>query len=237
MAWARMVGATMPSPMPKMVWDWVAYPAAISRYARSYAAGSARPPYSSGPVIQPKPASYSVAFHVFAARISSASCSGLFSSRIPTRSEPLPHSNFSSTRGSACESRNAFASARNSASEITVWSSCGHRPADGSARRVGAFPASALRRVGRGVPHRLKDVVEGPQRFTGGAQPPDPASDLEPVTHRGLLSVERPPLQAAGGLSVGHQNQVRSRRRPAVHPSSGRRERHVIHDLIVTTLH
>ena len=56
------------------------------------------------------------------------------------------------------------------------------------------------------------------------------------MTHRGLLSVELPLLQAAGGLDVGHQNQVRGRRRPAVHSGSIRRERYVVHDFIIGAL-
>jgi geranylgeranyl diphosphate synthase, type I len=52
------------------------------------------------------------------------------------------------------------------------------------------------------------------------------------VAHRGLMGGERPLQQAAGGLAVGDQNQVRRRRRAPVHPSSGRDERDVVHDVV-----
>ena len=64
-------------------------------------------------MIQPKPASNSLAFHSFAATSSSASSSGVFSSRTPTESEPSPQTNFSSPRVSALASRKRFASALN----------------------------------------------------------------------------------------------------------------------------
>jgi hypothetical protein len=71
-------------------------------------------------VIQPKPASYSAAFHSCAAATSAASCSGVFSSSTPTRSLPSPQTNFSSARGSALSSRNARAARENASRDTSV---------------------------------------------------------------------------------------------------------------------
>ena len=73
-AWARIVGATMPRPMPKKPWLGTSY-SALERRRRPARrrCGSSRPPYSAGPVIQPKPASKRLARHSLASASSASS--------------------------------------------------------------------------------------------------------------------------------------------------------------------
>jgi hypothetical protein len=99
-----IVGATMPSPMPKKPWFGTSYSLSSVFHARSYACGSPRPPYSTGPVIQPKPASNFFARHSLAtsaarfwalasrnARASASNCSSVMSGIEPTpQSGPGP---------------------------------------------------------------------------------------------------------------------------------------------------
>ena len=63
----------MPSPIANGAWLGVRKPASTSRYARSCADGRPRPPYSVGPVIQPKPASNTSWRHALAASTSASS--------------------------------------------------------------------------------------------------------------------------------------------------------------------
>src|SRR5664279_5452074 len=78
-----------------------------------YSRGRPRPPYSVGPVIQPKPASNTVRAHDRAAARSAASCSGVRSGKRLTLSEPSPHTNVSSGRLAAWASRKDRASGSN----------------------------------------------------------------------------------------------------------------------------
>jgi hypothetical protein len=74
------------------------------------------------PSIHPNPASNRAAAYCFALASVVASSDASVSSRMFTRSEPSPHTNFSSDadRGSRCASRNVRASPSNSSIEITI---------------------------------------------------------------------------------------------------------------------
>ena len=73
-----------------------------------------RPPYSVGPVIQPKPASKTFWAQARDMARSASCCSGDRSGKRLTLSDPWPHTKTSSGRFSALASRNARASASNS---------------------------------------------------------------------------------------------------------------------------
>ena len=94
-AWARIVGATMPRPMPKKLWSGTSYSpssAAVEPVVARRAARGRRTP--SAPVIQPRPASKRLARHALASARSRCSCSRSTSSNRATSSSPSPHTNF-----------------------------------------------------------------------------------------------------------------------------------------------
>ena len=114
----------MPRPMPKKLWSGISYWAssgAVERGRRR--AGSSRPPYSVGPVIQPRPASKRLARHALA---SASSCGSSLAVDLLEEGDVVvalaPHEllSASSRFGSALASRKAVASASNSS--MVGWS-------------------------------------------------------------------------------------------------------------------